>query len=129
MVSPIKSLNISRSMSRTASDISMGQSPLMASPARSFFRTLHMALNKSSDVSLSLIFWYSDQIWLNVACPELEFAQEMSFQGGNCLFRVRISLIVSKISLLWRLDTLEVSFPLRYCCFSSNKNTSKSCGR
>ena len=125
IVSPIKSLNISRSMSKTASETSTGQSPhsRTASPLRSFLKTPHITSNKSSDSSLSRIRLNSAQTWLSDACPVDALVAKTAFQGGNCLYRLRISAIVSKISRLWSLETFEASFPLRCRCFSSNWKT------
>ena len=121
MVSPIKSLNICRSISKTASYIAIGQSThrLMVSPITKSFSNISF---KVFDRSLPWILWNSDEI----CCSEAELVHELGFQGGNCLFRSRISLIVSKNSLLWSLATLDVSLPFRYCCFSSKRNISES---
>lgn len=132
IVSLIRSLNTSRSMSRTASDISTGQSPQpwIASLARSFLRTPQMLSNKSSSaVSCSRILWYSDQTISRDGFKAWQFVCEAAFHGGNRLLLSRISFTASKMSFRFSLENFEVSFPLRYCCFSSNRKTSESSGR
>lgn len=126
IVSLTRSLNIIRSMSNVASAISTGQSPrpVIASPTKSFRGTLQPISNKSSVVSRSLILWNSDQTWCNEGFSILEFDRDKTFHGGISLSLSRISETVSKISFLSRLETPEVSFPLRYCCFSNNWNIS-----
>lgn len=59
----------------------------------------------------------------------MELGDDMTFHGGNWFFASRISAMVSNMSFLWSMVSFEVSLPMRYCCFSSNRNKSDSSGR